>query len=44
MSPVIKFATVIGQDCKHLGALVVTDADALAEVAAAEGACPVWFC
>jgi hypothetical protein len=37
VSPVIKFATVVGQDCKHLGALIVTDAEALAEAAAAQG-------
>jgi hypothetical protein len=37
VSPVIKFATVVGQDCKHLGALVVTDPEALAEAAAAQG-------
>ncbi len=38
VSPLIKFATVIGQDCKHLGALIVTDPDALAEAAKAQGA------
>jgi hypothetical protein len=40
VSPVIKFATVVGQDCKHLGALVVADPDALAEAAAAQGGRP----
>ena len=40
VSPVIKFATVVGQDCKHLGALIVTDPEALAEAAAAQGGQP----
>ena len=31
VSPLIKFCTVVGNDCKHLGALVVPDHDAIAE-------------
>ena len=31
VSPFIKFCTVVGNDCKHLGALVVPDQDAIAE-------------
>lgn len=38
VSPLIKFATVLGQDCKHLGALLVPDADALADLAKERGA------
>jgi long-chain acyl-CoA synthetase len=31
VSPFIKFCTVVGNDCKHLGALVVPDQDAIVE-------------
>lgn len=37
VSPYIKFATVIGQDCKHLGALLVPDLDALSDLAKEKG-------
>ena len=41
VSPLVKFATVVGQDCKHLGALLVPDADALADLAKERGALPL---
>lgn len=37
VSPLIKFATVVGQDCKHLGALLVPDEEALADLAREQG-------
>ena len=37
-SPCIKFAHLVGQDCKHVGALLVPDRAALAEIAASRGA------
>lgn len=36
-SQYVKFAVLVGQDCKHVGALLVPDQDALAEVAASRG-------
>ena len=36
-SPYVKFAVVVGQDCKHIGALLVADQDALVEVASSRG-------
>ena len=37
-SPYIKFAHLVGQDCKHLGALLVPNAEALAQLATSRGA------
>lgn len=37
VSPLIKFATVVGQDCKHLGALLVPDVEGLADLAKERG-------
>ena len=37
-SPYIKFAHLVGQDCKHLGALLVPNTEAFAELAASRGA------